>query len=150
MTLSFASVLVSAKSTVRPLPLNVKAAAGGRLSPAASSAPIAASAWTSPPPVSKSKPAVAMSIALPSRAALTWPATDPGLASSSSAASPAACGAAADVPKNSSTPSPSASLKKNVVSTPSTAVISGLGRTSGAAFADPLALKNSGVPPRDE
>jgi len=67
-----------------------------------------------------------------------------------SAATPTACGAAAEVPKKFGKPVPSVSLPKNVVSTPSGAVMSGCWRTSGVASRFPAVLNRMGVPPAEE
>jgi hypothetical protein len=78
---------------------------GGALPPEASRAVIAASAWISPAPESLSNPAAPMSIAEACNALCTWAGVALGLACNMMAATPAACGAAADVPKKSSMPS---------------------------------------------
>ncbi len=68
-----------------------------------------------------------------------------------SAATPAACDAAAEVPKKFGKPVESESFPpKNVVSTPSGAVMSGCWRTSGMASRLPAVSKRMGVPPADE
>ena len=74
-----------------------------------------------------------------------------GCRESSSAATPAACGAAAEVPKNSGkVPGAAAPGGKNVVSTPSGALMSGLRRMIGTASRLPDRSKKMGVPPADE
>ena len=68
-----------------------------------------------------------------------------------SAATPAACGAAAEVPTKFGKRVPSGSLPpKNVVSAPSGAVIAGCSRTSGVAIRFPAVSKRMGLPPADE
>ncbi|MDQ3581446.1 MAG: hypothetical protein M3495_07440 [Pseudomonadota bacterium] len=68
------------------------------------------------------------------------------------AATPAACGAAAEVPKKFGKPSASGSTPgmKNVVLAPSGAVIAGCARTSGVASRFPAVSKKMGVPPAEE
>src|SRR4051794_36507507 len=66
-----------------------------------------------------------------------------GLACTMSAATPAAWGAAADVPKNELNPD-------TVVEPPSGATKSTLLRSSGAARRVPLLANRMGVPPEDE
>jgi hypothetical protein len=68
-----------------------------------------------------------------------------------SAATPAACGAAAEVPTKFGKPVPSGSIPpKNVVSAPSGAVMSGCWRTSGGASRCPAVSKRMGLPPAEE
>src|SRR4029077_3077560 len=74
-----------------------------------------------------------------------------GSAWNSNAATAAAWGAAADVPKKFGNPSPSVSVPKNVVSTPSGAMISGLSeRASGVASRLPDKSNRIGVVPDEE
>ena len=64
-----------------------------------------------------------------------------------SAATAAASAAAALVPKKFGFPSPSTSYPKNVVFTPSTAVICGVRRTSGSTRRSPFLSKNTTAGP---
>ena len=75
-----------------------------------------------------------------------------GFASNIRAATAAAWGAAADVPKKLGNESESKpiSVPKKVVLVPSTATIWGLKRTSGAAFRLPSLLNRMGVGPAEE
>ena len=67
------------------------------------------------------------------------------------AATPAACGAEAEVPKKFGKPVPSGSLPpKKVVSAPSGAEMAGCARTSGVASRLPAVSNRMGVPPADE
>lgn len=68
--------------------------------PVAPTATRSARAITMPAPVSGSTPAASMSRALAAMAASSWPGVSEGFASSARAASAAASGAAAEVPKN--------------------------------------------------
>ncbi len=115
------------------------------------SAASAASAWMRPNPVLVSKPTAPRFWAVFSRVLRTASGVSVGTACTSSAATPAAWGAAAEVPKKLGKPSKSESLPKNVVLAPSGATISGLKcRRSGVARRLPAVLKRTGVVPADE
>jgi hypothetical protein len=89
----------------------------------------AARASTSPEPTA-SGPNAPIGTAVVFCASLTCAGVRPGLPWSWSAATAAACGAAAEVPKNRNVPPP-ALVPKNVLAPPSVAVTSGLDSTSG-------------------
>ena len=111
----------------------------------------AASAWMRPNPESLSKPAGRMFRAVLCRVDSTWAGVMDGSACRINAATPAACGAAADVPKKLGKPSPSMSTPKNVVSAPSGATISGLfAQGSGVPSRVPAVLNRIGVFPPEE
>src|SRR5439155_23489479 len=105
--------------------------------------PSATSAWTSPKPESKSKPAGPMLMAVFSSAAAIVGAARAGCFCSINAATPAACGTAADVPGNLENP-------WTVVTTPSGATISGFRRITGVARRWPAVANRIRVPPADE
>src|SRR5262249_60010521 len=102
---------------------------------------MAAAAWIRPDPVSPSTPGGPMSTAVFSRAEYRVIGERPACRWNSSAATAAACGALADVPKNG---------EKIVVATPSGATISGLLRITGAATRWPVASNRIGVGPAAE
>src|SRR5437870_7639152 len=106
-----------------------------------------------PNPLSLSKPDVPMSVAVLSRLLYILAGVAVGLACKSNAATAAACGAAADVPKKFGKPSASGSTlsKKKVVFAPSGATISGLSaRGSGVARRLPARSNRMGVVPDEE
>jgi len=93
-------------------------------------------------------PDVPISRAVFFRVVAIWAGESAELASSISAATAAACGAAAEVPKKLGYPFPSESPEpKNVVSVLSMADKSGLSRTSGEALRVPSALNRMVVGP---
>src|SRR5262245_45325018 len=97
-----------------------------------------------PDPVSLSKPGVPISIAVFSRLLYNLDGVRVGLACKSNAATPAAWGAAADVPKKLENPG-------TVVTTPSGATISGLSaRGLGVDSRLPARSNRMGVVPDDE
>src|SRR5215470_14769374 len=104
-----------------------------------------------PNPLSLSNPGVPMSIAVLSKLVYSLAGTALGLDCKSKAATAAACGAAAEVPKKFGNPVPSVSEPKNVVSTPSGATISGFWeRGSGVASRLPDTSNKIGVAPDEE
>ena len=111
----------------------------------------AASAWMRPEPESLSKPGAAMSIAVVCSAVRICAGVSDGTAWNMSAPTPAAWGAAAEVPKKLGKASPSASPPKKLVLAPSGATISGLeARRSGVGSRAPVEPKRIGVVPEDE
>src|SRR5262249_16591990 len=102
----------------------------------------AASASIRPNPAASSKPGGPISTAVDVRTLRTWAGVRFGFLLSSSAATAAECGAAADVPRNGLNSPPSGS----VVTTPSNPARSGFGRVAGEGKkmgAGPLLLKVS-------
>src|SRR5215831_20265803 len=98
----------------------------------------------SPNPLLLSKPGAPISIAVLSRVLYIWAGIRVGLSCKSNAATPAAWGAAADVPKKLENPG-------TVVTTPSGATISGLSaRGSGVASRLPARSNRMGVVPDEE
>src|SRR5262245_62561193 len=98
----------------------------------------------SPNPLLLSKPGAPISIAVFSRVLYIWAGVTVGLFCKSNAATPAACGAAADVPKKLENPG-------TVVATPSGATISGLSaRGSGVDSRLPARSNRIGVAPDEE
>src|SRR5215471_11539408 len=96
-----------------------------------------------PNPLLLSKPGGPISIAVFSRVLYIWAGVRVGLSCESNAATPAAWGAAADVPKKGEKPG-------TVVATPSGATISGLDRISAFVSLLPARSKRIGVPPEEE
>src|SRR5262245_60585648 len=91
----------------------------------------AATASRRPKPLASSKPGAPMSTAPPVSAAFTSAGVSVGSWSRSSAATPAECGAAADVPKNAQKGGHNGNPPAFEIATPSNATRSGLARTSG-------------------
>src|SRR5262249_37387966 len=111
----------------------------------------ARSAWIKPNPRSKSTPGGPLRLAVVSRISYTLAGSMVGTACNIRAATAAACGAAADVPKKFGKPSGSTSrLPKNVVLAPSGATISGFTRICGIAKRLPAVSKMIGVDPAEE
>src|SRR5215468_8674723 len=108
----------------------------------------AATASRRPKPLASSKPGAPMSTAPRVSAACTSAGVRVGSWSRSSAATPAECGAAADVPKNAQKGGHSGNPPAFEIATPSNATRSGLARTSGVGKsirAGPCELNGSTV-----
>src|SRR5262249_10304186 len=108
----------------------------------------AATASRRPKPVASSKPGAPTSTAPPVSAAFTPAGVSVGSRSRSSAATPAECGAAADVPKNAQKGGHSGNPPAFEIATPSNATRSGLARSSGVGKsmrAGPCELNGSTV-----
>src|SRR5215510_7100290 len=86
----------------------------------------------------------------PNDTAYVWTVVEVETACNIEAATAAACGTAADVPKKFGKPSGSTSRPKNVVLAPSGATISGFRRICGIAKRLPAVSKIIGVDPAEE
>src|SRR5215475_1969195 len=109
---------------------------------------VAATASRRPKPLASSKPGAPMSTAPRVSAACTSAGVSVGSRSRSSAATPAECGAAADVPKNAQKGGHAGNPPAFEIATPSNATRSGLARTSGVGKsirAGPCELNGSTV-----